>query len=117
MADSLQEYKVFIDGLVKLRGSVLARRFREGVWHCEQPPDQVKYNELLATLSQQQRDLIADILDNERSGSIHDVLVFITDRKYRVFKDETMLAVEPFGMESFFDYVARSMGDSWPDEA
>ena len=116
MNDEVAEYKLFIDGLVKLRHCVLAQRVREGVWNSEPPPDQVKYNKLLSDLTPEQRDLIAEIIQSTRDGGIHDVLVFMTDKKYRLWKGNIQLALEPFGTEMYFDFIARRDGRQWPDE-
>lgn len=116
--ESLQEYKQFIDNLVKLRKSILAKRIRDGVWNSNRQalPDHKKYNQLLAALSQEQRELIAEIIQDARDGAIHDTLVLMTDGKYRLSRNNTELAVEPYGTESYYDFVARVAGDTWPDE-
>jgi hypothetical protein len=47
---------------------------------------------------------------------MHDVLVFLTDGEYHLVRHGTELAWEPFGTEMYFDFVARSAGDEWPEE-
>jgi hypothetical protein len=116
MDESLLEYKRFIDRLVGRVLSVEGRRIRSGVWHPEPPPDQHKYNELLRSLSADQRELVAQLVDGARSGGMHDVLVQLTDGDYRLSRKGVELAQEPFGTEVYFDFVARSAGDAWPDE-
>ena len=116
MRNSLKEYEYFIDGLVKRRNSVEARSVKKGVWHEEPPPDQAKYNSLLSDLSQEQRDLIADLLQQAREGGMHDFLVFLTDKKYQLSRNGIKLAWEPFGTPAFYDFVARLAGDQWPND-
>ncbi len=116
MTDSPEQYKQFIDGLAKRRNAVEAQRIREGVWHREPPPDQVKYNELLAGLSQDERELVAQLVQAARDGGMHDVLAFMTEGGYRLSQNGAELAWEPFGTEMYFDLGARAAGQSWPDE-
>ena len=117
MFNKLKNYKKFIDGLVKIRKSVAASRFRNGVWHREPPPEQVKYNELLKTLTEQQRLLIADIIQGAADSAIHDVLVYLTDNEYRISKNKKLLPEEPFETSLHWDFVCRMEGDEWPDES
>ena len=117
MDDSIRLYKAFIDGLVEMRESVLATRIRSGIWHCEPPPEQVKYNHVLSELSPAQRELIAEIVQEAADSAIHDVLVLMTDNGFELAKDKIRLAIEPFDTESYFDFTARCAGDPWPDEA
>mgnify|MGYP000302160165 CR=1 FL=1 len=109
-------YKSLIDGLVALRPSVLANRARAGVWHRQPPPDQVKFNELLAGLSKQQRDLVAEIVQQAADGAVHDALVYMTDRGYGFTHGGAPLPESPFDTEIYFDYMARIAGTSWPDD-
>ncbi len=116
MNDPITEYKSFIDGLVGIRRSIGAGRVRSGEWQKHPPADQAKYNALLASLSQERREVLAEMVQHERDAAIHDVLVFMTDRKYRIQSGDTQLAVEPFYTEMYYDFVARCSGDTWPDE-
>jgi len=114
VSSSPTKYKQFIDDLVRQSESVNARLCRKG--RFRKTSAHAKYNELLASLSPSQRDLLADLLSNERSGGFHDFLVYLTDREAKLLIDDEELPTEPFGTESFFDFVARSAGDAWPDE-
>jgi uncharacterized protein DUF6547 len=119
MSTPLDEYKTFIDALVKLRPSVSARRVQEGVWHREPPPDQVKFNKLLSELSPGQREIVAEIAQGARDSGIHDVLVYLTDqinlRGLRLVRNGVEFPVEPFGTEMYYDWVCRREGDEWPE--
>jgi hypothetical protein len=116
MREKLKNYKKFIDGIVSIRESVLAVRFKKGVWHPEPPPEQVKYNELLSSLSEEQRYLLAEIIQQSADSAIHDVLVYLTDNEYRIYKNEKPLPIEPFGTSLNYDFVCRREGDGWPDD-
>jgi hypothetical protein len=119
MDEPLQAYKQFVDGLVQQRPSIEARRAREGVWHRDPPPDQVKFNELLRSLSPEQRETLAEMLQKTRDGGIHDTLVYLTDEFHgsglRLSYPGIELPVEPFGTEMYYDWVARMAGDEWPE--
>lgn len=116
MDESLREYKRFIDSLVKRKISVVAKRIRDGVWNpdLQAPSDHKKYNQLLASLSQEQRDLIAEIVQDVRIGGIHDTLVVLEE--YKLLRNDIELATEPYGTENYYDFIARLAGDTWPDE-
>lgn len=112
---SFKFYRDFIDNLVGITDSIAAKRFRQGQWHPEPPPDQAKYNELLAGLSVEQRELIAELLSEERSGGIHDVLTFLQDNEIRLSNPEGESFLEsPYETGINYDYVCRLKGDPWP---
>jgi hypothetical protein len=112
----IEEYKLLIDRLVAIRPSVLARRVRDGVWHQHPPPEQVKFNRVLAELTPGQREVVAEMVQEARDGGIHDTLAVLTDGQYRLSHDGVKLAWEPFDTEMYFDWTARCAGDTWPDE-
>ena len=108
-------YREFIDGLVDISDSVSARRFNQGIWHPEPPPAQEKYNTLLSQLSPEQRTLIAEILQHERTGGIHDALAYIQGNEIRLSNPEGESFTEsPFDTDLNFDYICRLNDDPWP---
>ncbi len=108
-------YRNFIDGLTGITDSIAAGRFRRGQWHPEPPADQVKYNQLLAGLSSEQRELIAELLVEERSSAIHDALTFIQDNEIKLSDSEgESFSESPYGTDLSYDYVCRLKGDPWP---
>ncbi len=112
---STTAYRVFIDGLVQISESVGSRRVLRGFWHPEPPPDQVKFNELLQALPQEQRAVLAELLQKERTGAIHDVLCYIQENEYKLTAPSNeSFSESPFGTDLHFDYVARLAGDPWP---
>ena len=116
---SLIAYKRFIDALVEFvkRQSVAARRIRLGekIFHGYTEHD-TKYNQFVRDLSPEQRELVADLVQEERQGIIGDILAFLTWEKYQLSKNGTELAFEPFATENYYDMVCRLEGDTWPDE-
>lgn len=108
-------YRDFVDGLVAVSESVAARRFRQGVWHPEPPPAQKKYNQLLSQLNLEQRELIAELLTQEKTAGIHDALVYLQDNGITVSSREgESFSESPFGTDLNYDYVCRLQGDPWP---
>ena len=112
---SVKFYQSFVDGLVELSASVTASRFLRGVWHPEPPPSQVKRNVLLSQLSEEQRGLLAEILIEERTGGIHDVLVYLQDQGLCLRNpDGESFSESPYDTGMNYDYVCRLNGDAWP---
>ena len=108
-------YRDFIDGLVEISFSVAADRFRFGVWHPEPPPDQVKYNQLLAGLSDDQRETIAQLLVEERTSGIHDTLAYLEGESLTVSNEKgESFSESPFDTDLCYDYICRLNQDDWP---
>lgn len=110
-------YKALIDGLVSLRPSVHAQRVRQGVWHREPPPDQVKFNEVLGRLPKADRDVLAEIVQKAADAAVHDSLVFMLDHGYQFTREGQPVAQQPFDTDPHFDFMARIAGTPWPDES
>ncbi len=131
----LQLYKDFIDGLVGISDSIAAGRVRQGLWQRidtshkrprypliaaladENDARNLARNRLLEGFSGSVREEVATLLQEERTGGIHDFLAYLQEHGYSLYRGEAPLATEPFGTEPYFDYVARLKGDPWPDSA
>ncbi len=119
----LEEYQAFIDGLLGWPShSVIARWVRE--WGTEtpkpyQPPEE--FNQRMAPFTPEQRQVIADMLQQERLAGIHSFLAYLTDKinleGLRISRQGVELAVEPYGTEMYWDFGQRWDGKPWPDEA
>ncbi|HUY76304.1 MAG TPA: DUF6547 family protein [Ktedonobacterales bacterium] len=136
MSEELARYKAFIDALVAMKESIGARRLRTNWRASLRTPDEMareqrrdtsgateaiqqgfqRYNAFVESLTPEQREFVADLLQHERESGIHGVLVALTDGGYQLSQNGVQLATEPFGTESYFDFVARATGDAWPDE-
>jgi hypothetical protein len=126
--ESLVEYRAFIDGLVVLRPSVESKRMQEAMYYPIHPTSadseggpgpfraQIQFNQLLDTLTIDQRAFIAQLLQSARDSGIHDVLVYLTDNHYDIIHNDIKLAREPYGTENYYDFTCRVEGDSWPDQ-
>jgi hypothetical protein len=118
----LQEYQAFIDGLLEWpRTSVTARWVRE--WGTDtpktyQPPEE--FHERMRLFTPEQRQIMANMLQQEREGAIHGVLAYLTDKingeGLRLTRNGVELAVEPYGTEMYWDWGQRCDGKGWPED-
>lgn len=113
-------YEEIIDALVECRESISARRFKSGeAWLTT--AHNAKFNPLIQELPPGQRTLLAELLQSEREAGIHDTLVALSElmnlRDLRFSVNGKELPHEPYGTELYFDWVARSAGESWPEKA
>src|SRR6516165_1509912 len=72
----LEDYKNFIDALVRIRQDVSARRVKENRLWPDRPENQAK-NEFLGQLTDAQREILAHLLQHARDAGIHDVLAYL----------------------------------------
>ena len=112
----MEEYKEFIDALVSIAESPTGQRVRAGLGVALGLGNDEVYNSMLRRLSTADRELLADLLDDARSGGIHDMLSLMTFRELELSRDGQKLAHEPFGTQAHYDFVSRKAGDTWPDE-
>lgn len=117
MSTPLEEYKHFVDALVKIRPCVLARWVKEKGWpHL---PQNDKFRRLLAKLTPEQNETLAQMLQQARDGGIHDTLVYLADEinlsELRVSRNGVDLAVEPYGTQMYYDWLCRLEGNDWPE--
>lgn len=135
MSSPLALYKRFVDGLLQRLPSAEASRMRAKMRY-EVPSSEIQerdqrrgytengatyarfeqYNALLERLSDEDRALIADLLQSEKEAGMGAVLAFLADSQYRLLQDGTTLPFEPFDTPYHYDFTARIAGDSWPDE-
>ena len=118
MTTPLDQYKLFIDDMVSISDSAIAK------WVVEDGfpdlPENAQKNELLKSLSKSQKEVLAEIINDAKSSGIHDVLAYVNEKQnfdeMRIIKNNLELPVEPFNTEMFYDYIARLNGDQWPEQ-
>jgi hypothetical protein len=135
VTDNLRHYKRFIDGLVARLESVAARRIQQQ-WHYEipSPEEQAKdrrtgnapspemyqrferYNQFDESLTKEQREMVAELLQGEKQAGMQEVLSYLTDNLCIVVVDGDALPFEPFDTPYHYDLDARIDGQPWPDE-
>ncbi len=116
MSKGLELYKAFIDGLVERKGCVESRWIMDGGY--PQIDDNEALNQLLAVLSTQQRAILAKIVEDARSGGIHDTLAYMDEMMdcggLLLSQDGEAYPHDHF--ESMhYDFICRSEGDEWPE--
>ncbi len=135
MEDPLTLYKNFIDGLLQRLPSAGAGRMRKKMLY-EVPSPEIQerdrrreytegvatyewfkqYNALLERLSDEDRSMIADLLQGEKEAGMGEVLVFLADGGYQLIQDGSTLPYEPFDTPYHYDFTARIAGESWPSD-
>ena len=121
MASELANYKRFIDAIVGLRPAVSARWILEGRrWpEMKESPENKRINELVDSLDEQQKEVLAELLNSTYDSGIHDVLAYLNEEAeegLRLTSSGKDFPFEPFDTGMHYDFVCRSEGDSWPDE-
>lgn len=83
-------------------------------------PAHRRFNEFIASLSPDQRKLLADMLQDERDGAIHDLLAvmswWIDCRGVGFTFQGEMMPVDLSGMGLHGDYVGWCDGWEWPKD-
>jgi hypothetical protein len=78
------------------------------------------FNDFLGSLNRTQRELLASMLQEERDGTIHDVLAALTwwiiSRGVGLTFHGEPMPVDLSGMGLHGDYVGRREGWDWPSE-
>lgn len=112
----LDYYKDFIDGLVEQKNGVDGKRIL-GNGYPKNEENQ-PYNDLLAALSQDQKEVLAKLVQKARLGGIHDTLAYMNE-----LADCDGLELrqngEAFPYDEFasmhYDFICRCEGDEWPE--
>jgi hypothetical protein len=118
MSTPLEDYKQFIDAIAALGPNVNARWVREKTdW--PKLPENRSINRFLATLSDEQREVLAGLLDHSYDAGIHRLLAYLNDEialaGLAITRNGRELPAQPFGSELYYDWVCRKAGDEWPD--
>jgi hypothetical protein len=110
-----QSYRELIDRLVHSckggQGQIAPKRVRAGTWNpnadAEQFPDQWAINELVRRLSEADRQILANMLEETFISGVHEALVVMHEA-----------GVPPLnnGYEGtpFHDFIGRLNGWTWP---
>jgi hypothetical protein len=81
-------------------------------------PDHQRFNNFIRSLSPEHRELLSQMLQEERDGAIHDVLAaltwWITTRDVGLTFRGMPMPVELSGTGLHGDYVGRRDGWDWP---
>ncbi|UFH60244.1 DUF6547 family protein [Sulfurovum mangrovi] len=121
MNKNINEYKRFIDDMVKLRPCISAEWVLEGRrWpEVNNDPNDIAINQFVDSLSPEHKKVLAYMLNSAFDSGIHDVLAYFNEESMeglRICKNGTELPLEPFDTEMHYDFICRSESDQWPDE-
>lgn len=119
-SDAASTYKAIIDQLAgETRGqSVLARRVSLS---SPFPADsgRAAFNELLSSLSERQRELVSELLREERESAIHDVLAvfswWIDCQSVGLSFEGGVMPVDFSGEGLHGDFTGRCTDWAWPE--
>ena len=116
MSKGLKLYRAFIGGLVDRRVSMTARG-GEGDGFPQTDDNKAK-NDLFAALTPAQREVLAEILQDEHIAGIHDALAYINEMMdlegLELHQDGESYPNDYF--ESLhYDFISRCDGDEWPE--
>lgn len=116
MERGLELYKAFIDGLVKRKDGVLGKWIIGNGY--PNTDDNKEINDLLNSLSAEQKSIVAKMVSEARIGGIHDTLAYMNE-----MMDCDGLEIsqngEAFPHDKFdsmhYDFTCRCEGDEWPE--
>lgn len=116
MNKRLELYKAFIDGLVERKNSVTAR-WMKGDGFPRIDENKTK-NKLLAALTSEQREVLAEILQKEYIAGIHDTLAYINemmDLEGLELQQDGEAYPNDYFESLHYDFISRCEGDEWPE--
>lgn len=116
MSKELELYKAFIDGLVERKESITARWVQGNGF--PQTEDNKAKNELLTALTSEQREVLAEMLQDEHIAGIHTTLAYI-NRMMDLDGLELHQGGASYPNDYFeslhYDFICRCDGDEWPE--
>ena len=116
MSQELELYKAFIDGLVERKDSITALSVKgDGFPKTE---DNKAKKDLLATLTPEQKGVLAEMLQEEHIAGIYTTLAYINKMMdldgLELHQDGEAYPNDYF--ESLhYDFISRCDGDEWPE--
>ncbi len=112
MNRKIDSYKEFIDTAVSIKEAAPATWIIKGAYP-DVPANEYR-NKVIASFTTEQRQEIAKMIQEAKDSGVHDLLALISDTAEVRYKGVD-LPKEPFDTELYFDFAARSEGDSWPE--
>ena len=117
MNKGLELYKQFIDGLVKQKECIESKWVRGNGYPSIKNNE--KINMFLESMADDEREIIAEMLQKARKSGIHDTLAYMDEMAelegLTLNQQGKTYPVDTF--ESMhYDFVCRCEGDAWPEE-
>lgn len=117
--EGLVYYQQFVDDLVERGDGALAEWAVGKGW--PDTPDNAAINALLRTLTQDQKEVLRNIIQQARRGGMHDVLAFLDEKvaidELRLTEKGVRYPLDPYGEGFHYAFVSRMEGDAWPEDA
>ncbi|SDJ97751.1 DUF6547 family protein [Microbulbifer yueqingensis] len=111
MTKEVEAYKKFIDEVVSIKDAATSKWVARGSYP-ETKENQYR-NEVLSSLSEAQREEVANIVQEAKESGVHDLLALLNQECSLAYQG-IALPSEPFGTELNYDFVARLEADKWP---
>ena len=114
MNDADSEYRRLVDAMVEAcnegQGQIAASRVHAGVWneHVDEHHEQQAINELLATLTLDQRAVLAGLLTSQYRSGMFGALVVLSESETHPFD-------RAYEGSPFEDFMGRVDGWQWPE--
>ena len=113
-------YKLFIDTLATETSDSVRARLVAADGYFSHATEHEPLDRFVARLSPDQRQLLAEMLRNERQAAIHDVLALLSwliqcHDVDLTFRGEAMPVALLDGPGLHGDYICRRQGEEWPD--
>lgn len=116
MNRGVELYKNFIDGLVARKNGAYSKWILGKGYPDSESNKSI--NEFLLSLTEEQKEILAKIVQRSREGGIHDTLAYINEMVecdgLSLSQDGEFLVCDEF-VSMHFDFVCRCEGDEWPE--
>lgn len=108
-------YKELIDGLVSRNNSIDAKIILNKGY--PRTTENQAYNELLDSLSADQKDVLAKLIQDARTGGIHDTLAYLNEKMdldhLVLSQDGEILPHDEFA-SLHYDFICHCAAEEWP---
>jgi hypothetical protein len=114
MSDPVSDHKWLIEQFAARASSLSARLVRDnGIF--SKATDSASANQLVASLDDREREVLARMLESERVGAIHDALVVLTEalviHGFSLHRAGVPVPAEPFGYTLFQEFITLIQDD------
>jgi hypothetical protein len=115
MLDPVYEHKAIIEEFVRRTPAISSRLVRqEGIY--SKAIHKKHLNALVEKLNPEDRELLAQMLEDERIGALHDSLVILNEaclEGLKLIKEGEEIPSEPYGYTMFHEYMIVLEDEDW----
>ncbi|MGE0491412.1 MAG: DUF6547 family protein [Vulcanimicrobiota bacterium] len=109
--ENASRYKRLIDLFVSRSGSITSRKIRNGDFSNEDRD----INDFVKRLDKREREILGNLLEEERKDAFHDVLFILVENKIGLHDSDGPIDYD-YTQDYHGDYVHRLAGEPWYDE-